>query len=71
MMSIGTNPTVNSDPGFRSIEVNILNFEGNIYGHEITVVFRKKLRDEKKFDNLQQLTEQMINDKNETLHLLA
>ena len=71
MLSIGTNPTVNTDPGFRSIEVHVLNFEGNIYGHEISVVFRKRLRDEKKFDNLQQLTEQMNNDKNETLHLLV
>lgn len=70
MMSIGTNPTVNTDPDFRSIEVHILNFEGDIYGHEISVVFRKRLRDEKKFDNLQQLTDQMNDDKNETLRLL-
>lgn len=71
MLSIGTNPTVNTDINFRSIEVHILNFEGNIYGKEITVVFRKRLRDEKKFDNLKQLTEQMNNDKNDTLHLLT
>ncbi len=71
MLSIGTNPTVNADINIRSIEVHILNFEGDIYGKEITVVFRKRLRDEKKFDNLKQLVEQMSNDKNDTLHLLT
>jgi riboflavin kinase/FMN adenylyltransferase len=71
MMSIGTNPTVNNDPDFRSIEVHILGFEGNIYGHRITVDFIKKLRDEKKFENLQQLIDQMNSDKIETLHLLT
>ena len=35
MLSIGTNPTVNTDINFRSIEVHILNFEGNIYGNKI------------------------------------
>lgn len=71
MMSIGSNPTVNTDLRFRSIEVNILNFERDIYGKRISVVFRKRLRDEKKFDNLKQLTEQMIQDKLDTLKELA
>jgi riboflavin kinase/FMN adenylyltransferase len=71
MMSIGSNPTVNTDISFRSIEVHILNFEGDIYGKRISVVFRKRLRDEKKFDNLKQLTEQMIQDKLDTLKELA
>jgi len=71
MMSIGSNPTVNTDISFRSIEVHILNFERDIYGKRISVVFRKRLRDEKKFDNLKQLTEQMIQDKLDTLKELA
>ena len=71
MMSIGYNPTVNTDIRFRSIEVHILNFERDIYGKRISVVFRKRLRDEKKFDNLKQLTEQMIQDKLDTLKELA
>ena len=71
MMSIGSNPTVNTDTSFRSIEVHILNFERDIYGKRISVVFRKRLRDEKKFDNLKQLTEQMIQDKLDTLKELA
>jgi len=71
MLNIGSNPTVNDDDSFRSIEVNILNFEKEIYGRDISVIFRKKLRDEKKFDNLKQLTEQMKLDEQETLRLFA
>jgi riboflavin kinase/FMN adenylyltransferase len=71
MLNIGSNPTVNEDKNFRSIEVNILNFERDIYGKKITVIFRKRLRDEIKFDNLAQLTEQMKIDKLETLRLLG
>jgi riboflavin kinase/FMN adenylyltransferase len=71
MLSIGSNPTVNADVNFRSIEVNILNFDEEIYGRNITVIFRKKLRDEKKFRNLDELTEQMGQDKQETLRFLT
>ena len=71
MLSIGSNPTVNTDISLRNIEVHILNFDKDIYGRKISVVFRKRLRDEKKFNNLEQLTEQMANDKQDTLNLLA
>jgi riboflavin kinase / FMN adenylyltransferase len=71
MLSIGSNPTVNSDPAFRSIEVHIINFEQEIYGSKISVIFRKRLRDEKKFLNLEQLMGQMELDKMETLRLLT
>ena len=70
MLNIGSNPTVNEDVRFRSIEVHILNFDKDIYGRKISVIFRKRLRDEKKFDSLNQLTEQMDHDKQDTLHLL-
>jgi riboflavin kinase / FMN adenylyltransferase len=71
MLSIGTNPTVNTDKGKRSIEVHILNFNENIYGKTISVIFRKRLRDEIKFDNTDRLTEQMKLDKQEVLQLLT
>jgi riboflavin kinase/FMN adenylyltransferase len=71
MLSIGSNPTVNEDVSLRSIEVHILNFDNEIYGRNISVFFRKRLRDEKKFDNLMQLTEQMSRDKEDTLKLLT
>jgi riboflavin kinase/FMN adenylyltransferase len=71
MLSIGSNPTVNTDINFRSIEVHILNFNEDIYGRNMTVIFRKRLRDEKKFGNIQELAEQMELDKQETLRLLT
>jgi riboflavin kinase / FMN adenylyltransferase len=71
MLSIGTNPTVNKDAGERSVEVNIFDFDEDIYGEEIEVIFRFRLRDEKKFDNPGQLSRQMELDKEEALQLLS
>ena len=71
MLSIGTNPTIDSNNGVRSIEVNILNFESDLYGSHITVKFRKRLRDERKFDSIDQLKEQMLKDKEDTLDLFS
>jgi riboflavin kinase / FMN adenylyltransferase len=69
MLSIGSNPTVNNDTSRRSIEVNILNFDKDIYGKVVTVIFRKRLRDEIKFDNTDQLAEQMKLDREQVLLL--
>jgi riboflavin kinase/FMN adenylyltransferase len=71
MLSIGSNPTVNNDSGLRSIEVHILNFEGDIYGSSISVVFRKRLRDEIKFDSVKELAQQMELDKQSTISLFS
>jgi riboflavin kinase/FMN adenylyltransferase len=71
MLSIGSNPTVNNDSRARSIEVNILDFDKDIYGLEISVIFRKRLRDEIKFDTTEQLAEQMKLDEQQVLLLLT
>jgi riboflavin kinase / FMN adenylyltransferase len=71
MLSIGSNPTVNSDKTLRSIEVHILNFDNNVYNKPISAILRKRLRDEKKFADLGALTEQMELDKQVTLRLLT
>jgi len=71
MLSIGTNPTVNTDSELRSIEVHILDFDENIYGSKITVRFRKRIRDEKKFTDTHALARQMEIDKLETIRLLS
>jgi riboflavin kinase/FMN adenylyltransferase len=70
MLSIGSNPTVNDDPENRTIEVNIFGFERNIYGLPIIVIFRHRLRDEIRFDNLTLLAEQLELDKKTALRLL-
>jgi riboflavin kinase/FMN adenylyltransferase len=71
MLSIGSNPTVNIDSSARSIEVNILDFDNNIYGKSITVIFKKRLREEIKFDNKEQLVQQMLLDKQNTLRWVS
>lgn len=71
MLSIGFNPTVAAGNGPRSIEVNIFNFDMNIYDRPITVIFRFRLREEKKFGNIEQLAEQMRLDKQKAMKLLG
>ena len=71
MLSIGMNPTVNNDRNKKTVEVNIFDFGGDLYGQAVTVVFRYRLRDERKFDNLEQLAAQMRLDKIESLRLLT
>jgi len=71
MLSIGSNPTVNDDIAARSIEVYIIGFDGDLYGRRITVRFRKRLRDEIKFGNIEDLAMQMELDKQITIRLLS
>jgi riboflavin kinase / FMN adenylyltransferase len=71
MLSIGFNPTVNKDTTGRSVEVNIFDFNGDLYRQTITVLFRFRIRDEIKFDNTEQLAGQMKLDKEEALRLLS
>lgn len=68
MLSIGNNPTV-AGKG-RSIEVNIFDFDKDIYGQEVTIYFVERLRDEVKFNNLEELKVQLLNDKEESTRLL-
>jgi riboflavin kinase/FMN adenylyltransferase len=70
MLSIGYNPTINKNRSARSIEVNIFDFDENIYGREIEVIFRYRLRDEKEFGSTGELSRQMKRDKKNTLNLL-
>lgn len=71
VLSIGTNPTVNNDGRPRSVEVYIFDFETDIYGSQISVVFRKKLRDEIRFESTDALVKQMTYDKHNALQTLA
>jgi len=71
VLSIGFNPTVDPERRDRSIEVNIFDFKDDLYGKTITVFFRHRLRDEKKFRNTDQLRKQMAIDREEALRLLV
>lgn len=62
MLYIGSRPTVDSDKE-RSIEVNIFDFSENIYHQPIVVEFVDFIREDRKFDSLDELREQMQKDK--------
>ena len=58
--NMGTRPTVDGQNPV--LEVHILGFSGNLYGKKIKVEFLKKVRDEKKFNGLDELKEQIFKD---------
>ena len=61
MMDIGTRPTYG---GTRlSLEVNIFNFHGSLYGKRLTVQFFKRIRDDRKFESIEDLAAQLQKDK--------
>ncbi len=62
MMNIGYRPTI-SDNNERIMEVNIFNFDENIYDEIININFIEKIRDEKKFDSINELKKQLSADK--------
>jgi riboflavin kinase/FMN adenylyltransferase len=52
--NVGVRPTV-GDRHKAILEVHMFDFDGDIYGRRITVLFRHKIRDERKFDSLEAL----------------
>ncbi|WXR61749.1 bifunctional riboflavin kinase/FAD synthetase [Peptostreptococcaceae bacterium AGR-M142] len=58
--NIGFNPTIEGDKF--SIETFVLDFDEEIYGEQIYLYFKDRLRDEKKFDSLEELKKQMDED---------
>ena len=65
MMNIGTNPTFSGN--YISNEVHLINWDGNLYKKEIEIFFIERIRDEKKFNSIRDLSMQLQNDKNYVL----
>jgi len=61
MLNIGCRPTV-AEGLSRTIEVNLFDFNENIYGKELTLEYVKRIRDEIKFDGLTPLIKQLGSD---------
>ncbi len=68
MLYIGVRPTVNGAK--RTIEVNIFDFDSDIYGETLTVTFEKLLRTDSKFKDLEALKNQLHLDKQQALEVL-
>ncbi len=62
MLNIGINPTTDTDNTIKT-EVNIFDFDQDIYEESIKVEFVKRIRNEKKFANLDELKQGLANDK--------
>ncbi len=60
--NVGVRPTLEEDHPKPILEVFIFDFDQDIYGRTVTVIFRKKLRDEKKFEGLDALKEAIAGD---------
>lgn len=69
MAYIGQRPTINGMT--RNIEVNIFDFNREIYGQDIKMNFLKFLRHDVKFTGLEALTVQLQKDKEATLNYFA
>lgn len=64
MMNIGSRPTVHVQ-GATSMEINLFDFSGDLYGQKITVQLLSRFRDEVKFDTLDALKDQLKKDEQE------
>jgi riboflavin kinase/FMN adenylyltransferase len=60
MTNVGYNPTFGDSR--RTVEAYLLDYSGDLYGHELSVDFIARLRDEKKFKNAEELKKQMTED---------
>lgn len=68
MLNIGIRPTVSGK--YRTIEVNLFDFDENIYGEVLEVELVERIRAEQKFSGIKSLVEQLTKDKQTTVEIL-
>ncbi len=71
MLSVGLRPTITTGPPGRTIEVHIFGMDADLYGEDVTIYFLKRMRDEKKFDTIEQLKDQLVKDREMAIDLLG
>jgi riboflavin kinase/FMN adenylyltransferase len=67
MVNIGIRPTFEQHE--LTIEVNLFDFNDDLYGHDLTLFFIDRIRDEMKFPNLEALKHQIFLDKRRIIEL--
>lgn len=70
MMNIGFRPTFQEKEPGRTVEVHMFGLEEDIYGKILRVSIHKKIREEKRFENMEQLRLQLVNDHKDALRIL-
>jgi riboflavin kinase/FMN adenylyltransferase len=68
MLNIGNRPTVNGTQ--KTVEANLFDFQGDLYDKQITIYIKAFLREERKFDGLEALKEQLFVDQKNAKNLL-
>jgi riboflavin kinase/FMN adenylyltransferase len=69
-VSIGVRPTFDTGRG-ELIEAYLIDFEGDLYGHELRLRFLERLRGERRFETVEALTEEMRRDVERTAAICA
>jgi riboflavin kinase/FMN adenylyltransferase len=67
--NIGKRPTVDGE--HLQLEVHLFDFADEIYGQQVCVEFRKKIREEKRFESFEQLKDQIIQDSEQAKQFFA
>jgi riboflavin kinase/FMN adenylyltransferase len=62
ILNIGTNPTIGNNK--QTIELHIPHFDENLYGQQVSIIFVRYIREERKFLNINSLREQIKQDIN-------
>lgn len=60
--NLGVRPTVEGGEPKRLLEIHLLDYKGDLYGHDIEVTFVGMIREERKFGSLEELKEQIHKD---------
>ena len=76
MMNIGFNPTISeinqsTDQRKKSVEVHFFDFDEDLYERKLQINILERLRDEQKFDSVEDLKEQLAKDKQKSLALIT
>lgn len=69
MLNIGERPTIDASTD-TTIEVNILDFDGDLYDHNVTLHFISRLREERRFDSREALIRQIEQDEETARNIL-
>lgn len=69
MTNIGVRPTL--DASDLTIETHIFDFDQDIYGKKVVVTFTGRIRDERKFAGLDELTAQLALDKTRAMEIFS
>ena len=69
MTNVGVRPSV--DGSKRLLETHLFGFKGLLYGLKLRVELYEKIRDERRFDSVEELRQQIIQDSNKIKELIA